>query len=97
MEKDEVIESPRKRLKTDNASLQETIVASEPAAASVPPTQGIKEAEVGILEFVSTDVPGFEGILKRRWVRLFFFNLTQRLTGIIQIHRLLSQRDSPIG
>jgi tRNA pseudouridine13 synthase len=74
MERDEAIESPRKRLKTDDASAPDTIAA--PAASQgaerpdlpVNPLTGLKEAEVGILEFVSTDVSGFEGILKKRLV-----------------------------
>ena len=47
-------ESPRKRLKVDASSRTEDNV------------QSVKEAEVGITEFASSDDHGFFGILKKR-------------------------------
>ncbi|CRG89177.1 hypothetical protein PISL3812_06213 [Talaromyces islandicus] len=71
MEKEDIVESPRKRLKTDDAA------ASQPndlvpaltggGSGGHAATNNTKEADVGITEFVSTDTPGFEGILKKRY------------------------------
>lgn len=75
MERDEVIESPRKRLKVADSSPEEaTPVASisngaAALEASAKEAKALKEAEVGITEFVSSDVPGFSGILKKRFIR----------------------------
>ncbi|KAL1985821.1 hypothetical protein VTN96DRAFT_7313 [Rasamsonia emersonii] len=72
MERDEVVESPRKRLKVADSSPKEATPApsiSNGAAAEVSAKEAkaLKEAEVGITEFVSSDVPGFSGILKKRY------------------------------
>ncbi|KAA6412201.1 MAG: pseudouridine synthase Pus7 [Lasallia pustulata] len=80
MEDSELQQSPRKRQKTmDGRSNQSDQGATVPAAmASEPPSaaalpqssrneQLSKEAEVGITEFVSPDLPGFSGILKKRY------------------------------
>lgn len=83
MDKEEVIEQPRKRLKTDDAPQSDSFVfptsegaqkqAEASATAQLQPStedaQALKEAEVGITEFVSSDVQGFSGILKKRFVR----------------------------
>lgn len=61
----ELVESPRKRLKTDNAAnpagAAESTSAKEPADV-----QAVREAEVGITQFVSPENAGFSGILKKR-------------------------------
>ena len=78
MEDSVLQQSPRKRQKlTDDRSDQSVQTATVPAMASEPmPDAGVaqschdeqlsKEAEVGITEFVSPDLPGFSGILKKR-------------------------------
>lgn len=72
MEREEVVGSPRKRLKVDNAQNEanDTIIAEVPAteSSSSSNTQATKELDVGITEFVSADIPGFEGVLKKRFV-----------------------------
>lgn len=73
----EAVESPRKRLKTDNASHTDEIAVSladnsncamETTAVQASPRniQALKEIEVGITEFVSAGNQGFSGILKKR-------------------------------
>ncbi|OQD68402.1 hypothetical protein PENDEC_c036G01013 [Penicillium decumbens] len=67
MEQPEIVESPRKRQKTD------TIAATD-GAAELPPqskaagqdAQSMKELDVGITELVTAD-EGFSGILKKRY------------------------------
>ncbi|OJK04626.1 hypothetical protein ASPACDRAFT_1884303 [Aspergillus aculeatus ATCC 16872] len=77
MEGADVIESPRKRIKTDNPSITDDAVlpqaggpvAEEPAAApvSADDAQARREIEVGITGYVSADNEGFSGILKKRY------------------------------
>ncbi|PYI23733.1 tRNA pseudouridine synthase D [Aspergillus japonicus CBS 114.51] len=77
MEGTDVIESPRKRIKTDNTSITDDAVlpqaggpvAEEPAAApvSADDAQARREIEVGITGYVSADNEGFSGILKKRY------------------------------
>lgn len=72
MEKPEIVESPRKRQKTDDAG-SIAISFGGDGAADLPPAaiadaQTQKEIEVGITEFVSNDTEGFAGILKKRSV-----------------------------
>lgn len=66
MERADIVESPRKRQKTDNdnTSSEEVAVAVKPAADDA---QLQKEIEVGITEFVSPENEGFSGILKKRY------------------------------
>lgn len=75
MEREELVESPRKRLKVDNAQIadNDTIVAEVPPveSSSSPFTQATREIDVGITEFVSADIPGFEGMLKKRFVEMY--------------------------
>jgi tRNA pseudouridine13 synthase len=75
MEKEDIVESPRKRLKTgDAATSQGDELVSVPALTSnsnngsggYATAKNTKEADVGITEFVSAETPGFEGILKKR-------------------------------
>ena len=59
-------------------SIQPVIVSAmasvlEPVAQTSHDDQLSKEAEVGITEFVSPDVPGFVGILKKRCVPMIPF------------------------
>ncbi|RAH42001.1 pseudouridine synthase PUS7, partial [Aspergillus brunneoviolaceus CBS 621.78] len=77
MEGADVIESPRKRIKTDNPPTTDDAVlpqaggpvAEEPAAApvSADDAQARREIEVGITGYVSADNEGFSGILKKRY------------------------------
>lgn len=67
---EEVVESPRKRLKTDVSATIDDVVSITPDTLVANEADGqfqrLREAQVGITEFVSTDVPGFEGVLKKR-------------------------------
>ncbi|RAO67768.1 uncharacterized protein BHQ10_003780 [Talaromyces amestolkiae] len=71
MEREEIAESPRKRQKVDNVQTEDndTIVTEEPAveSSSSSTAQVTREVDVGITEFVSADIPGFEGVLKKRY------------------------------
>lgn len=71
----EVTESPRKRLKTDNASSTDEVAVSlaDNGSTTTPAVQApssniqsLKEIEVGITEFVSVENQGFSGVLKKR-------------------------------
>ncbi|KAL1989680.1 hypothetical protein VTN49DRAFT_6877 [Thermomyces lanuginosus] len=68
---EEVVESPRKRLKTDVSATIDDVVSITPDTLVANEADGqfqrLREAQVGITEFVSTDVPGFEGVLKKRY------------------------------
>jgi tRNA pseudouridine13 synthase len=70
MEKPDIVESPRKRQKTEDAGSTEVAVAvngaTETPSTAVADAQALKEVEVGITEFVSNDTEGFSGILKKR-------------------------------
>jgi hypothetical protein len=72
MEREEIAESPRKRLKVDNVQNEDDdiVVVEVPAveSSSSSNTQATREVDVGITEFVSADIPGFEGVLKKRCV-----------------------------
>lgn len=65
MERPELLESPRKRQKTEGVSATD-------GAADIPPpnasedAQAAKEREVGITELVTANLDGFSGILKKR-------------------------------
>jgi hypothetical protein len=61
----ELVESPRKRLKTDNAASPAGAAESTPAKEPAD-TQAVREAEVGITQFVSPENAGFSGIFKKR-------------------------------
>ncbi|CAG8397734.1 unnamed protein product [Penicillium salamii] len=71
MEKPEIVESPRKRQKTDDAGSIAIPLggdgASDIPTVAVADAQTLKENEVGITEFVSNDSEGFSGILKKRY------------------------------
>ncbi|PYH97329.1 tRNA pseudouridine synthase D [Aspergillus ellipticus CBS 707.79] len=70
MEGADIVESPRKRLKTDNApvtddgALPASNAETEPAKIS---SDEARELEVGITEYVSEANEGFSGILKKRY------------------------------
>jgi tRNA pseudouridine13 synthase len=70
MEKPDIVESPRKRQKTEDVGSAEVAVAGDGATqiapAAISDAQALKEVEVGITEFVSNDTEGFSGILKKR-------------------------------
>ena len=70
MEKPDIVESPRKRQKTEDAGSIATPFggdgASDIPTVAVADAQTLKENEVGITEFVSNDTEGFSGILKKR-------------------------------
>ncbi|OQE14645.1 hypothetical protein PENFLA_c036G06665 [Penicillium flavigenum] len=71
MEKPDIVESPRKRQKTEDAGSTEVAVAvngaTETPSTAVADAQALKEVEVGITEFVSNDTEGFSGLLKKRY------------------------------
>lgn len=71
MEGTDIFESPRKRLKTEDTPVSDDVVlppSTVPALEiSDGDAQALKEAEVGITEFVSSDNVGFSGVLKKRY------------------------------
>ena len=75
MEREQATESPRKRLKTAGDAVQ---VDGQDGAVDFKSTipmhmvdsQSLKEAEVGIGSFVSSDIQGFSGVLKKRYESL---------------------------
>ena len=74
MEKPDIVESPRKRQKTEDVGSNEVAIAvngaTEAPSTAVSDAQALKEVEVGITEFVS-NTEGFSGILKKRWAILY--------------------------
>ncbi|KAJ5188060.1 Pseudouridine synthase TruD [Penicillium cf. griseofulvum] len=80
MEKPDIVESPRKRQKTEDAGSTEVAVvvndAIETASTAVSDAQALKEVEVGITEFVSNDTEGFTGILKKRYTDFMVNEIT---------------------
>ena len=69
--------SPRKKLKAEHISLDgamedlgtaptESMPDAPPIEENSPDTRLSKEAECGITEFVSPNLPGFTGVLKKR-------------------------------
>lgn len=99
-------EFPRKRVKISNDADSNSPIApvsaiEAPAALDNQDVQALKEAEVGITDFVSPHLPGFSGILKKRYpIKLTPYNLFPTLTDVLinlQIYRLPGQRNSPIG
>ncbi|KAJ5226477.1 hypothetical protein N7468_007702 [Penicillium chermesinum] len=68
MERPEVLESPRKRQKTEDVPATE-IAAVAPATDADEDAQAAKEREVGITELVTANLEGFSGILKKRQAR----------------------------
>lgn len=78
-------ESRRKRIKMSNgdsgsesltAPVQGLVGATTDAGSPAPDAQAVKEAEVGITQFVSPDLPGFSGVVKKRYV------VVDRLAGL---------------
>lgn len=69
MERDEVVESPRKRQKVADSQTEDN--GQVAAIPSTPPSRVAREPDVGITEFVSADISGFEGILKKRFVPFY--------------------------
>ena len=75
MERPEIVESPRKRQKTEDVSATDGAVdISIPSEVVVEDAQASKELEVGITELVTADIAGFSGILKKRLVICFCLN-----------------------
>jgi tRNA pseudouridine13 synthase len=69
MERPELVESPRKRQKTEDVPATDATVDVLPgiASAATPDAQTTKEYDVGITEIVTADSEGFSGILKKRY------------------------------
>ena len=83
MEGVDIVESPRKRLKTNSAPSTEDAALPSAEATPAKPSrvddaQQLKEIEVGITEYVSSDNEGFAGILKKRYLPLglWYWRLT---------------------
>lgn len=67
MEHPELVESPRKRQKTEAVAATDGAVDALPTnSAPTENAQTLKELEVGITEFVTASNEGFSGILKKR-------------------------------
>ncbi|GKZ94318.1 hypothetical protein AnigIFM59636_007689 [Aspergillus niger] len=93
MEGADIVESPRKRLKTDNNSVtddaalpssNEAIAQSDAAKLSA---EEARELEVGITEFVSGDNEGFYGILKKRYTD-FLVNEIVPSGEVLHLHNI---------
>ena len=69
MERPELVESPRKRQKTEDVPSTDFAVDVLPGNGSAAATdaQTMKENDVGITELVTADSEGFSGILKKRY------------------------------
>ncbi|CAI7574040.1 unnamed protein product [Penicillium pancosmium] len=68
MEHPELVESPRKRQKTEAVAATDGAVDALPTnSAPTENAQTLKELEVGITEFVTASNEGFSGILKKRY------------------------------
>jgi tRNA pseudouridine13 synthase len=69
MERPELVESPRKRQKTEDVPSTDVTVEVPPGdgSAVTPDAQTTKEYDVGITELVTADSEGFSGILKKRY------------------------------
>lgn len=63
---DDRLESPRKRLKTENVSVDSSSTSTSSSNSSSSELQALKEVEVGITEFVSPENDGFSGVFKKR-------------------------------
>lgn len=66
----EDVENPRKRVKVDSDDPSNGTVSSTPNPGqrnTGVDAQTVKETEVGITEFASSDSKGFSGILKKRY------------------------------
>lgn len=66
MEHQELVESPRKRQKTDAVALNGAADVLPESSAPAENAQALKELEVGITEFATAENAGFSGILKKR-------------------------------
>lgn len=67
MERPELVESPRKRQKTEDVSAADhTTDAPPPSGIPAQDAQTMKEMDVGITELVTADSEGFSGVLKKR-------------------------------
>lgn len=66
MEQQEIVESPRKRQKTDAVAAIDGAEVSPQSNAAGQDAQAMKELDVGILELVTPDSEGFFGTLKKR-------------------------------
>lgn len=69
MERPELVESPRKRQKTEDVPSADSAVDVLPVngGAATPDAQTTKEYDVGITELVTGNSEGFAGILKKRY------------------------------
>ncbi|KAF5866076.1 hypothetical protein ETB97_001154 [Aspergillus alliaceus] len=91
MEGADLVESPRKRIKTDNTPVTDeaTLPPFDGAVAAISESdaQALKEAEVGITEFVSPENAGFAGILKKRYTD-FLVNEIIPSGEVLHLHTL---------
>lgn len=83
MERVDIVESPRKRIKTDSAPSGGDVVPSSDTTtkANGEDAQTLKEVEVGITEYVSRENEGFSGILKKRYV-MFLSKILRAQTDV---------------
>lgn len=86
MERPELVESPRKRQRTDDTPATGG-VADAPSQSNVvaQDAQAVKELDVGITELVTADSQGFFGILKKRSARALRFT-RDCAKGPTQVH-----------
>ncbi|KAL1860963.1 multisubstrate pseudouridine synthase 7 [Paecilomyces lecythidis] len=95
MDREDISESPRKRLKTDDPPQGDVVPETSTSQAQSGETpavlnedaQALKEAEVGITEFVSSSTQGFSGILKKRYTD-FLVNEILPTGEVLHLHDL---------
>lgn len=106
MDEIDVQRPPQKKLKANHSTMDGTVddAMDTTVAAHVEPVADLpsnqqdlsheqlrKEAECGITEFVSPELPGFTGILKKRYYASENVISVEVNITIIQVHRFSSQ------
>ncbi|EPS25140.1 hypothetical protein POX_c03542 [Penicillium oxalicum] len=76
MERPELVESPRKRQKVEDAPVTDVVVERLPETEVASDAQTTKERDVGITELVTADTAGFSGILKKRYTDFLVNEIT---------------------
>lgn len=106
MDEDDIQPPPQKKLKANHSTMDGTIddAMENTAAAHIGPIADLpsnqqdtsyeqlrKEAECGITEFVSPELSGFTGILKKRYYALGNMISLDADISIVQVHGFSSQ------
>ena len=97
MERPELVESPRKRQKVEDAPVTDVVVERLPETEVASDAQTTKERDVGITELVTADTAGFSGILKKRYEFDAWVFLRNELTFELDTPISWSMRSHPPG